>query len=158
MRIHVVLFLAAAFALLPFQGLAADKPIKDVKELAGSWQGWVTAEVGDERANMIVEPDGRYKASTTRGTQAEGQFYLQDGKLMYAGPTNGAKTKYIYLHQHRYGEMSPSNGTITLRSYGEGDNWRQAPVLEGVWGAQVQKVWGWWGAPGHTEGFCSSAK
>ncbi len=83
MRIHVVLFLAAAFALLPFQGLAADKPIKDVKELAGSWQGWVTAEVGDERANMIVEPDGRYKASTTRGTQAEGQFYLQDGKLMY---------------------------------------------------------------------------
>jgi hypothetical protein len=78
-----VLLLAGALAILPFQGLAADKQIKDVKELAGSWQGWVTAEVGDERANMIVQPDGSYKAATTRGTTAEGQFFLQDGKLMY---------------------------------------------------------------------------
>jgi len=91
MRINVVLFLAAAFALLPFQALAADKPIKDVKELAGSWQGWVTAEVGDERATMIVQPDGTYKASTTRGTESVGQFYLQDGKLMYrSSRTTGA--------------------------------------------------------------------
>ena len=83
MRINRVLLLAAAFAALPFQGLAADKQIKDVKELAGSWQGWVTAEVGDERATMIVQPDGSYKASTIRGTTAEGKFYLQDGKLLY---------------------------------------------------------------------------
>ena len=83
MRINVVLFLAAAFALLPLQGLAADKPITDVKELAGNWQGWVTAEVGDERATMIVQEDGKYKAATTRGTQSEGQFYIQDGTLMY---------------------------------------------------------------------------
>ena len=26
----------------------------------------------------------------------------------------------------RYGEISSSNGAITLRSYGEGNNWRQA--------------------------------
>jgi len=106
MRINVVLFLAAAFALLPFQGLAADKPIQDVKELAGNWQGWVTAEVGDERATMIVQEDGKYKAATTRGTQSEGQFYLQDGKLMYrssrtAGMANlteeGGKTTITIL-------------------------------------------------------------
>jgi hypothetical protein len=42
----------------------------------------------------------------------------------------------------RYGEISPSNGAITLRSYGEGNSWRQAPALEGVWGPQVQKIWG----------------
>jgi hypothetical protein len=83
MRIHLVLFLAAAFATLPLQGLAADKQIQDVNELAGSWQGWVTAEVGDERATMIVQADGSYKASTIRGTTAEGKFYLQDDKLMY---------------------------------------------------------------------------
>ena len=83
MRIQLVLFLAGALITLPFQGLAADKQIKDVKELAGNWQGWVTAEVGDERATMIVQEDGKYKAATTRGTQSEGQFYLQDGKLMY---------------------------------------------------------------------------
>ena len=83
MRIILVLLLAATFAALPFQGLAADKQIKDVKELAGNWQGWVTAEVGDERATMIVQADGTYKASTTRGTEAQGQFFLQDGKLMY---------------------------------------------------------------------------
>jgi hypothetical protein len=83
MRITAVLCLAAAFAILPVQGLAADKQIKDVKELAGSWNGWVTAEVGDERATMIVQEDGSYKAATTRGTTAEGKFYLQGGKLMY---------------------------------------------------------------------------
>ena len=32
---------------------------------------------------MVVQADGKYKASTTRGTTTEGQFYLQDGKLRY---------------------------------------------------------------------------
>jgi hypothetical protein len=32
---------------------------------------------------MNVQPDGRYTASTTRGSTSEGQFYLQDGKLLY---------------------------------------------------------------------------
>ena len=36
MRITMVLCLAAAFAILPVQGLAADKQIKDVKELTGT--------------------------------------------------------------------------------------------------------------------------
>jgi hypothetical protein len=93
MRIKLVLFLAAAFVSLPFQGLAADKQIKDVKELAGSWHGWVTAEVGDERATMIVQEDGSYKAATTRGTTAEGKFYLQDGKLMYRSSRTAGAAK-----------------------------------------------------------------
>ena len=83
MRINLAWLLAAAFAAWPCQGLAADKQIRDVKELAGSWTGWVTAEVGQDRATMDVQEDGRYKASTIRGTEAEGQFYLQDGKLLY---------------------------------------------------------------------------
>ena len=83
MRMHRALLLAAVFALSPLDGVAGEKQIVDVKELAGSWQGWVTGEQGQERATMIVSADGRYKASTTRGLTSEGQFYLQDGKLRY---------------------------------------------------------------------------
>jgi len=88
----LVLFLSVALATLSFQALAADKQIKDIKELAGNWQGWVTAEVGDERATMIVQPDGSYKATTPRGTEAQGKFYLQqDGKLMYRSSRTAGK-------------------------------------------------------------------
>ena len=40
---------------------------------------------------MIVQANGSYKASTTRGSMSEGQFYLQDGKLRYrSSRTTGA--------------------------------------------------------------------
>jgi len=83
MRMHVALLIAAVFSLSPFDGVAGEKQIADVKELAGSWRGWVTGEQGDERATMIVSADGSYKASTTSGSTTEGAFYLQDGKLRY---------------------------------------------------------------------------
>jgi hypothetical protein len=74
MRIALALLLAA---------VAGEKQIVDVKELEGSWRGWVTGEQGQERATMIVTADGSYRASTTRGSTTEGKFYLQDGKLRY---------------------------------------------------------------------------
>jgi hypothetical protein len=40
--------LAAVFALAPLDGVAGEKQIVDVKELAGSWRGWVTEVPGDE--------------------------------------------------------------------------------------------------------------
>ena len=83
MKLYLVSFLAVVFALSPLSGIAGEKKVADVKELAGSWQGWVTGEQGQERATMIVSPDGSYKASTTRGSTSEGKFYLQDGKLRY---------------------------------------------------------------------------
>jgi len=83
MKMHLVLLLAAVFALSPTGGFAGEKQIVDVKELAGNWRGWVTGEQGQERATMIVTADGGYKASTTRGSTTEGKFYLQDGKLRY---------------------------------------------------------------------------
>jgi hypothetical protein len=91
MRTYVALLLAAVFAVHPLGGVAGEKQIADVKELAGSWQGWVTGELGQERATMIVQANGSYKASTTRGSTAEGRFYLQDGKLRYrSSRTTGA--------------------------------------------------------------------
>ena len=83
MRMHLALLLGAVFAAAPLAGIAGERQIVDVKELAGSWQGWVTAETTQERATMIVQADGSYKASTTRGSTSEGNFYLQDGKLRY---------------------------------------------------------------------------
>jgi hypothetical protein len=83
LRMHLALLLAAAFAVSPLTGVAGEKQIADVKELAGSWRGWVRAESGQESSTMIVQADGTYKASTTRGTLSEGTFYLRDGKLRY---------------------------------------------------------------------------
>ena len=83
MRWHLALLLLASFAASSLDGVAGEKQVVDVKELAGSWRGWVTAESGQERATMVVETDGTYKASTTRGTLSAGQFYLRDGKLRY---------------------------------------------------------------------------
>ncbi|PYN79776.1 MAG: hypothetical protein DMD96_15800 [Candidatus Rokuibacteriota bacterium] len=83
MRMYLALFLAAVFSLSPLDGVAEEKQIVDVKELAGSWRGWVTREQGQERATMIVSADGSYRALTTDGASTEGKFYLQDGKLRY---------------------------------------------------------------------------
>ena len=83
MKTYLVLLVAAVFTLSPLAGAAGEKKITDVKELAGSWRGWVTGEQGDERANMTVSADGKYKASTISGSTTEGQFFLQDGKLRY---------------------------------------------------------------------------
>ncbi len=92
MRIRLALLIVVAlFALPPLDGVAGEKQIADVKELAGSWQGWVTREQGQERATLIVSPDGSYRALTTDGATTEGKFYLRDGKLRYrSSRTTGA--------------------------------------------------------------------
>jgi len=91
MTMPLVLLLAVALALSPLDGVAEEKRIDDVKELAGSWQGWVTREEGREGATMIVTSDGSYRALTTGGASTEGKFYLQDGQLRYrSSRTTGA--------------------------------------------------------------------
>ena len=78
----VVLSLAAS----PLASLAAEKQITDIKQLAGTWQGWVNSQLlGSERVLMTVKADGSYQATTTRdgGTLTVGQYYLQGGKVRY---------------------------------------------------------------------------
>jgi hypothetical protein len=108
MKLYLVSFLAAVFALSPLSGIAGEKKLADVKELAGSWRGWVTGEQGQERATMIVSPDGSYKASTTRG-----QFSLRDGKLIYqSSRTTGTAT------------LTEDKGTTTLKVIPDDPNFR----------------------------------
>ena len=93
MSMYLALLLAALFALSPLDGVAQEKQIGDVKELAGSWQGWVAREEGRERATLIVSVDGSYRALTTDGATTEGKFYLQDGTLRYrSSRTTGTAT------------------------------------------------------------------
>ena len=49
--------LAAIFALSPLDGATEEKHIADVKELSGTWQGWVTREEGQERATLGIRID-----------------------------------------------------------------------------------------------------
>src|SRR5215813_6067668 len=113
MKTLLVVLLAAAFALSPLAGVAGEKKVSDVKELAGSWQGWVTGEQGDERASMTVSADGNYKASTISGSTTEGQFYLKDGKLLYrSSRTNGTA------------KLSEDKGKTTLTVAPEDPNYR----------------------------------
>ena len=113
MKTCLALLLAAVFALSPLTGGAAEKKVNDVKELAGSWRGWVTGEQGDERANMIVSPNGSYKASTVTGSTTEGQFYLKDGKLLYRSSRTSGTAK-----------LSEDKGKTTLSIAPEDPNYR----------------------------------
>jgi hypothetical protein len=82
----IALIVARVFALSPVAGVAADKQITDVKELAGSWQGWVNSQLsGSERVLMTIKADGSYQSSSSRdgGTLTVGQYYLDGGKLKY---------------------------------------------------------------------------
>jgi hypothetical protein len=83
MRMHLALLLVVVFALSPLDGVAEERQIVDVKELVGSWQGWITKEQRREGATMIVIADGSYRATTTGGSSTEGKFYMEDGKLRY---------------------------------------------------------------------------
>jgi hypothetical protein len=82
MRMHRALVLAGVFALSSLDGVAGEKQIVDVKELAGNWRGWVTEVAGDEWTTMDVSADGSFKASAY-SVLIVGKFYLQDGKLLY---------------------------------------------------------------------------
>ena len=115
MRMRLALLLVAVFAASPLAGVAGEKQIVDVKELAGSWRGWVTAEMGDERATLNVEADGSYKASTTRGSTSEGKFYLQDGKLRYRSSRTTGTAR-----------LSEDRGKITLTQVTEDSTYGKA--------------------------------
>lgn len=82
----ITVLVALMFAVSPLAALAAEKQITDIKQLAGTWQGWVTSQLsGSERVLMTIKKDGSYQASTERdgGTLTVGKYYLQGGKVRY---------------------------------------------------------------------------
>ena len=83
MRSLLVTLVAVALLAWPVVGRGADKQVADVKELAGSWQGWVNLGTGQGRATMTIKDDGAYEASTQTGTITRGSFYVENGALRY---------------------------------------------------------------------------
>ena len=82
----IAVFIALAFAVTPLAAPAAEKQITDVKQLTGTWQGWVTSQLaGSDRVLMTIKEDGSYQSSTTRdgGTLTVGKYYLEGGKIRY---------------------------------------------------------------------------
>ena len=82
----ITVLVALVLAVSTLTAPAAEKQITDIKQLAGTWQGWVNSQLsGSERVLMTVKKDGSYQASTTRdgGTLTVGKYYLQGGKVRY---------------------------------------------------------------------------
>lgn len=77
------------------------------------------------RSFSVASPDPSRFTDVTVNYTITGEHGLTEGFVM------------------RYGEIG--NGGTVLRSYGEGNNWRQNPALENIprigWGGQVEKVW-----------------
>jgi len=85
-RSLITVLVALVLAVSTLTAPAAEKQITDIKQLAGTWQGWVNSQLsGSERVLMTVKKDGSYQASTTRdgGTLTVGKYYLQGGKVRY---------------------------------------------------------------------------
>ena len=108
----IALVVALVFALSPVAGLTADKQITDVKEVAGTWQGWVNSQLaGSERVLMTIKADGSYQSSSNRdgGTLTVGKYYLDGGKLKY----QSSRTEGTAVVSEDKGEM-----TLTLKPEG----------------------------------------
>lgn len=76
-----------------FATASPEKPVTDVKELAGTWQGWVTTRSGQTRVLMVIKEDGGYEAAVGGGTLTSGNFYLDGATLRYrSSRTEGAAT------------------------------------------------------------------
>src|SRR5262249_60400429 len=69
MKMYRALLLAAMLALSALDGVAGEKQIVDVKELAGTWRGWGAEGAGDEWGAVNVSADGSYKTSGNRGSR-----------------------------------------------------------------------------------------
>ena len=66
---------------------------------------------------MTVQPDGVYRASTTRGSISEGKFFLENGALRYrSSRTMGTA------------QVSEDKGKITLKVIPENPNIETGPA------------------------------
>ena len=73
---------------------AVTKEVSDIKELAGTWRGWVAAELPSQVTIMIRE-DGSYEGASRSGSRTVGRFFLDSGKVRYQSSRSaGAATLF----------------------------------------------------------------
>lgn len=74
------------------------------------------------RSFVVASPDPAKYSDVVVNYTIAGEHKLAEGYVM------------------RFGEKN-SDGTTTLRSYGEGNNWHQNPMLQSIWEPQVEQTW-----------------
>jgi len=57
MRANVVLLLAAALVVSAAAALAGERQIADLKEIAGTWQGWTALGTTESRVMMVIRAE-----------------------------------------------------------------------------------------------------
>lgn len=72
----------------------ASTPVTDLKDIAGSWNGWTTAAGGrDFRVNLLVQIDGQYRMIIERSHVYYGRLIRDaDGLRFRHGTDNWAGT------------------------------------------------------------------
>ncbi|MES2320502.1 MAG: RHS repeat-associated core domain-containing protein [Pseudomonadota bacterium] len=71
------------------------------------------------KATYLYDGLGRRTSTIESDGANRMQMYAQDGKLVYTGPTNAPKTKYIYLDKHVIAEVGDL-GTLYIHTDGLG--------------------------------------
>jgi hypothetical protein len=72
MRLVSIVFLVIGVVTgLAIAGFAGERDVTDVKELAGTWRGWVTA-TSPSLSTMTIKEDGSYRAAS----EDKGKVYL----------------------------------------------------------------------------------
>jgi len=74
------------------------------------------------RSFVVASPDPAKYSDVVVNYTIAGEHKLAEGFVM------------------RFGEKN-SDGTTTLRSYGEGNDWHQNPLLKSIWEPQVEQTW-----------------
>jgi hypothetical protein len=61
----------------------APVAITDLKQVVGTWEGWVTAREGTERfrVQLSITPDGQYTWVVLRGSRNSASMQMVDGVL-----------------------------------------------------------------------------
>lgn len=82
-------FAALLLAALPLAGCAAtaSTPVRDLKAIAGRWEGNLTVQASEygartTGATWVIREDGTYEMSTKRWV-ARGTMRLEDGKILF---------------------------------------------------------------------------
>src|SRR5919197_6614262 len=79
------LVLALMFALPVIAAAQTEKPITDLKALAGTWNGWYNPVRGGQpvRAQVVIKDDGAWTFHPTGLSPTKGRILLADGKARY---------------------------------------------------------------------------
>lgn len=103
MRTKFTLILLLFGALLTMGAKQVQKPIKDFKDIAGTWKGAGRDPVGANTPKggmsfpviLVIEPDGSFEINAGYW-QGTGPMELRDGKIYYTSPVQGMVRVTLY--------------------------------------------------------------